>query len=151
MTRAGEPEAFFDSLERKIAETEGPERARALMELASVYYSDKEYLESIATWEEAFHTFDAGGKAVAIAERIAARSQHFSDAQWNSLCEEDGRTIGQVIGHIADVAGVIHQIAVGIVEQVSYPILSPDWINARNAERAKLAGRLSKEEILIDL
>lgn len=82
-------------------------------------------------------------------ERIVARSEHFSDEQWNSLCEEDGRTIGQVIGHIADVAGVTHQIAVGIVEQVSYPILSPDWINARNEERAKLAGRLSKEETLM--
>lgn len=70
MTIAGESEASTDSLERKVPKTEGPERARALMQLASVYYSNKQYLESIATWEEAFHTFDADaeGKAVDAAE-----------------------------------------------------------------------------------
>src|SRR5678816_3430249 len=67
---------------------------------------------------------------------LIAAVEKFSEAKWEAICENDGRSVGVLVHHVASthsfVSGLVKTVAAGQV----LPVLTVEIVNAGNAQHA---------------
>lgn len=81
-------------------------------------------------------------------EIVIKTADGLSDQEWKTLCEENGRTVGQVVYHLVEAfetsAAIVHGMATG----GHYSSLEYERIHERNALNAKKSSGYTKATVL---
>lgn len=79
---------------------------------------------------------------------LIAAIEKFSEAKWEAICENDGRSVGVLVHHLASthsfVGGLVKTVAAG----QALPLLTVEMVNAGNAQHAQQFANCTKSETL---
>lgn len=86
-----------------------------------------------------------------MASQLIRKARELNDREWVHPCEEEGRNVGQVIGHMTDVFRVMNDKLSRLIAGEQIQRLNSEWIDARNAESAERNSKRSQQEMIDEL
>lgn len=84
----------------------------------------------------------------ATADEMEQMAEALDDIQWNAFVETEQRTIGQLIHHIAWMWEAESAVFRSIANGATSSGWTQDWLDAQNAEQARLSATMSRESIM---
>lgn len=70
-----------------------------------------------------------------------------TDQEWETQCEEDGRTAGEIVNHMFDVYTVAEEFLRSVTEGTPYQPIDYQTIDERNAAKAEASRAFSRQEL----